>query len=114
MYTTFSYRTKKKVRTILPAISLLHKLLLRIVKELKEIYYTIGMMATCTACKQERFFTYITYNVDNKTTNQYESLQCSKCRNEEQVSPNSTLIKSKVNIFFNINSIAILCLELQI
>ncbi|XP_065910258.1 uncharacterized protein [Dysidea avara] len=88
-------RTKKQVRTILPAMLLLHRLLLRIVKELKEICYKIGMMATCTACRQEQFFTYITYNVNSKATNQNESLQCSKCRNEEQVSPNSTLIKSK-------------------
>jgi len=94
-YVIFSYRTEKQIRTILPAMLLLHKLLLRIVKDLKEICYQIEMMATCAACNAERFFTYITYNISSKV-NQNESLQCSKCRNKEQISPDTTLIKSKV------------------
>ena len=86
------YRTRRKVRSILPAMFLLRKLLLKVVKELAETNYEIGVITICSACKKEQFLSYIELN----PTDQSESLQCSKCRNVENISPNTALIKSKV------------------
>lgn len=105
------YRTKPNVRTILPAMQLLDKMLRKILKaeELNSICYELGPMAVCSECTGEQFFSYITYENKSKTQGQRDDnikshnisdcLQCSKCLNEVTIKCNSEtdrIIKSKV------------------
>ena len=101
------FRTKRHVRTILPAMQLLDGMLQKILKaeELSGVCYELGPIGKCSQCKTEKLFTYITYNTRKKQDTpkrqrrNHQSLQCSKCQNEVFIKCNQEtdkIIKSKV------------------
>ena len=99
-------RTKPHIRTILPAMELLHAILQKILKaeELNSICYELGPVAECSQCEDIRQFSYITYNCENdsrkqKKDGQSKQLQCSCCHNGVPIkcdSETDQIIKSKV------------------
>ena len=108
------FRTKQYVRTILPAMQLVDRMLEKILKaeELSGICYELGPIGECSQCESVELFSYITY--DNKNdrkkqdastsqTRNHQCLQCSKCQNEVSIKCNpdpetDKIIKSKVAI----------------
>ncbi|XP_065910261.1 uncharacterized protein [Dysidea avara] len=91
-------RTKQQIRSILPAMELLHTLILRIVekKELKGIKYKLGPIVECSQCEEECLFTYITYNSGGDPTSKRNNyLQCNECRSKVTISPSIEMIISK-------------------
>lgn len=97
-----SYRTKPNVRTILPAMQLLDRMLQKILKakELNKIYYELGPFVHCTHCDKKQSFSYITYTSESGSKRD-ESLKCCGCKNVFRIgskynSETDHIIKSKV------------------
>ena len=102
------YRTRQHVRTILPAMQLLDRMLQKILKaeELNGVSYELGPFAICSQCKEEQLFHYITYenrrqedDDAKKQEKNNKSLQCRNCQNEVVIKCNSEtdkIIKSQV------------------
>ena len=109
------YRARQHVRTILPAMQLLHGMLQKILKaeELNGVSYDLGPFAICSQCKKEQLFCYIAYenkrqgDDDDDAKGQEQKnkcFQCRNCQNEVIIKCNSEtdkIIKSQVCIKVN-------------
>ena len=101
MYTSHNYilsidviRTNPNIRTILPAMQYLNQSLVTILKELKAVKYTLGPVAVCVGCKEEKLLKYITYT-DHKS-DIADKLKCSSCASYEPISITTKAVISKV------------------
>ena len=73
----------------------LHQSLETILKELKAITYTVGPVAECVGCEEQKSLEYITYEANHQSTIANE-LRCPSCAHLQAIGITTAAIKSKV------------------
>ena len=66
-----------------------------ILKELKAVTYTVGPVAECVECEEQKSLEYITYDANHQSTIAND-LRCPNCAHPQAISITTAAIKSKV------------------
>ena len=73
----------------------LHQSLVTILKELKSVTYTLGPVAECVGCEEQKSLEYITCDAKHQSTIAND-LRCPNCAHPQPISITTAAIKSKV------------------
>jgi len=72
----------------------LNQSLVTILEELKAVKYTLGPVAACVSCKEEKLLKYIT-STDHQS-DIAKVLKCTNCAYDEEISITTAAVMSKV------------------
>lgn len=74
----------------------LHEQLMTVLKELNNVEYRLGPVATCSECSKEQLLMYITYRSDRGP--HYQQCNCSGCGYDNVIDHNNHVILSLVSM----------------
>ena len=75
----------------------LHQSLVTILKELKSVTYTLGPVAECVGCGEQKSLKYITRDIKHESTIAND-LKCPSCARSQPINITTAAIKSEVII----------------